>query len=74
VNLDVNKTSSGKIEIYNLKGQKINTLASQTFLKGSNNLQWDGKDASGKATSSGLYFLRIQIGEKQFTQKVMRIH
>jgi flagellar hook assembly protein FlgD len=74
VNVDVNKASTGKIDIYNVKGQKITSLATHTFSKGTNVLHWDGKDINGKSTAAGLYFLHIQVGEKQFTQKVLRLH
>ena len=59
------------IGIYNLRGQLIKVIQTQPT---SNlvTLQWDGKDASGLSVPSGVYFYRIVIDGKTYTQKMMK--
>jgi hypothetical protein len=48
-----------KVEIYNLRGQKINTLYDGSMEAGNHKLQWKGVDEKGRAVASGIYFCRL---------------
>ncbi|MBP7310089.1 MAG: T9SS type A sorting domain-containing protein, partial [Candidatus Cloacimonetes bacterium] len=48
-----------KVEIFNIRGQKVKTLLSGTMLSGKHSLVWNGKDESGREASSGVYFSRL---------------
>ena len=48
-----------KLEIYNLRGQKINTLFNATMEAGNHRLQWNGMDDKGNSVASGIYFVRL---------------
>ncbi len=37
---------------------------------GSNSLQWNGRDDSGKPATSGVYFYRLEYGERRETRKM----
>lgn len=54
------------INIYNMRGQQIITLADTQYSAGSHSVRWDGKDSSGSQASSGVYIYRINAG--QFSQ------
>ena len=49
-----------RINVYNLRGQKVITLADQSYAKGSHSVCWDGRDAHGKPVSSGVYIIELQ--------------
>ncbi|MCK4358000.1 MAG: T9SS type A sorting domain-containing protein, partial [Candidatus Cloacimonetes bacterium] len=59
-----------QIKIYNIKGQLVKTLIPMTndnprFTRGQmTTTEWDGKDENGNQVSSGIYFYRLQIGDK----------
>ncbi|MFO7896528.1 MAG: PKD domain-containing protein, partial [Candidatus Cloacimonadales bacterium] len=59
-----------KIEIYNLKGQKVKTLpvtlssAMQSIEGRQTETFWNGKDKNDKLVSSGIYFYKLNIGNK----------
>lgn len=57
------------IGIYNQRGQLLRELSG---LAGSN-LAWDGRDQSGKACSSGIYFLRASQGSSTVTAKIVKL-
>ncbi len=59
------------ILIYNIKGQKVKTLATGTQPAGDYNVTWDGKDESGKDVTSGIYFYKLRTDNKELTRKML---
>jgi beta-glucanase (GH16 family) len=51
--------SHALVEIYNLRGARVRTLHSGWLPSGEHSFQWDGKDSSGRALSSGIYLYRL---------------
>ena len=52
------------LSIFNIKGQRINTLAQKEFTKGSHSIIWNGDDESENPVSSGLYLYKLKIDSK----------
>ncbi|RMH63275.1 MAG: T9SS C-terminal target domain-containing protein [Calditrichaeota bacterium] len=50
--------------IYDLRGRKVRTLAKGEFNPGAHLLEWDARDDSGHAMSSGIYYLRVRAGSR----------
>ncbi|MDP8226271.1 MAG: heparinase II/III family protein [Candidatus Celaenobacter polaris] len=48
-----------KIEVFNLRGQKIKTLTDEDYAIGSHSITWDGKNETGKYVANGTYFYKI---------------
>ena len=61
---------AARLEIFNLRGQKVRGLASGDLARGSHNLVWNGTDDSGQAVASGVYYLRLQTGDLRQTRKI----
>ncbi len=59
------------LEIYDLKGRKVRTLAEGRAKAGSHTLDWNGTDQAGKAVAGGVYFLRMTCGSYASTRKLM---
>ena len=55
-----------EIFIYDILGQKVKTLLSKAQEAGFYAVEWDGKNETGTAVTSGVYFVKIVAG-KQFT-------
>jgi subtilisin family serine protease len=49
-----------KVQVFDISGRLVRTLASGAQTAGEHNLHWDGRDAQGQALSSGVYFYRLQ--------------
>jgi flagellar hook assembly protein FlgD len=60
-----------RLDIYNIRGQKIATLFNGDMTKGKHTLQWNGTDAQGRKVASGIYFSRLTTPEGSFSQKMM---
>jgi len=59
------------VDIFNIRGQKVRSLHNGTLPGGTHSLHWNGKDSSGTAVSSGLYFARISNARHQQVLKLM---
>ncbi len=62
-----------ELQVYNLKGQKVRTLASGLFPAGEQSIVWDGSSDSGSALGSGIYLLRLKAGSLIQTKKLTLI-
>ena len=60
-----------KLEIYNIKGQKIITLLDCYMSPGRSEMIWNGKDDNGKPVGSGVYFYKLQTPSKSYVRKCM---
>jgi hypothetical protein len=60
-----------KLEIYNIKGQKVKILLDCYMSPGRSEMIWNGKDDNGKAVGSGIYFYKLQTPSKLYVRKCM---
>ena len=63
--------SEVRLTIYNTLGQAVRVLVNATQSAGSYNVNWDGRDASGKLVASGLYIYRLEAGRKVAVRKMI---
>lgn len=66
---------AGKVEVsvFNVLGQKVNTLVSEELPAGNHTIVWDGRNGSGESVSSGIYFYRISAGDFTQSKKMMML-
>lgn len=60
-----------RIAVYNVSGQRVKTLVDSMHEPSRYKAGWDGKNESGGAVSSGIYFIRYTAGEYTFTRKAV---
>ncbi|MDD2231021.1 MAG: T9SS type A sorting domain-containing protein, partial [Candidatus Cloacimonetes bacterium] len=65
------QTGKTNLSIYNMKGQKVCTLADKALDKGHHTITWDGTDANGRSVSSGIYFAKIEQANTHLVHKMM---
>ena len=62
------------LDIYNIKGQKVKQLISDSanqLSAGQHSVVWDGNDSHNKRVSSGIYFYRLETESKTVTKKML---
>jgi hypothetical protein len=64
-------TGPVNLAVFNSLGQKVRVLADGPRSAGVHAVMWDGRDDSGRAVSSGVYFCRMQAGKYSKTQKML---
>lgn len=71
--LDLQDSGLGKMEVYNLRGQKVMQKDLLDLERGAHILSWNGMDNNGKLCSNGIYFIRVNLNGYSQTIKVVRI-
>ena len=61
------------LDIYNIRGQKVKTLLNENKIAGKHSVIWDGKDANGRAVSSGVYVYRLTTPSITKTSKMLLV-
>jgi hypothetical protein len=63
-NLTTEITEATEISIYNLRGQKVKTLPVSPSQSHTVSVTWNGADDLEKSVSSGVYFIRLNVGNE----------
>jgi len=73
--IDFALAAPGDIElsVYNLKGQKVCTLISETMSNGKHSVSWDGRNSKGKQAGSGIYFYQLKTETETLNRKMILI-
>ncbi len=64
IKFSIPEKSKIELTVYNIKGQKIKTLAHNEFTKGYHSIIWNGDDESGEPVSSGIYLYKLNVNSK----------
>lgn len=67
------KPGRAKLEVYDTGGRRVAVLADRRFEAGISGVTWDGRDAWGQRVSAGVYFCRLEAGDRVDTQKVVLV-
>ena len=60
-----------RLEVFDVQGQKVKTLADGYAGPGVYQVEWDGTDASGKSVATGVYLVRLQKGTALLVHKML---
>lgn len=60
-----------QLDIYNTLGQKVRSLVSEYKPAGAYDVVWDGLNESGQTVVSGMYFVRMSVGDQVETLKIL---
>ncbi len=72
VNFYMDKADDVTINVFNVRGQLINTITRDNFTEGFHNVVWNGKDLDGRDCASGIYFFRMETkDESQMVKGVL---
>ena len=59
------------LRVFDVNGRLVRTLLDDERVPGSYSVVWSGNDEEGKMVSSGVYFLRLDVGQQTLTKKVI---
>ena len=61
------------IQVYNVLGQRVETLVDGPKSRGLHTVTWDGTNRYGNRVGSGVFFLRLRAGDVSETQKAVLV-
>ena len=60
------------LEVFTASGRRVRTLENMTSA-GAHRATWNGNDDQGRASASGVYFVRLQSGGREATVRLVRL-
>ena len=73
VHYELHQPSHVLVQVYDLNGRVVRTLVDGSRAAGAYEAVWDGRDNRGRATGSGVYFIRMQAGDYAKTTKAVML-
>ncbi len=67
-------SAQAELGIYDLSGRLVRKLFQGAVSPGEQSVTWDGRDASGRAVASGVYFYRLRVGGEVLERRLMLLH
>ncbi len=71
IKFDLAENSLVKIQIFNVKGQKVKTITNMNYIKGTHKVTWNGKDDNQQEVSSGIYFYKLETNNSSQMKKMI---
>jgi hypothetical protein len=62
-----------KVEIFNITGELVRTLADTYQSAGKYSVYWDGKDKSSRQVASGIYIYRVMFENSILSKKMLML-
>ncbi|MCK5738918.1 T9SS type A sorting domain-containing protein, partial [bacterium] len=59
------------VAVFNVLGQRIRLYSQSSQLPGHYQIQWDGRDQTGKTVSSGIYYYQLKADQRLLTRKMI---
>jgi hypothetical protein len=62
-----------QLGIYDARGMLVRELKNDDMPAGLHELVWDGRDTDGRSVATGVYFVRLMAGSREFTRKIVML-
>jgi hypothetical protein len=62
-----------RLVVYDVMGRQIATLVDGPMQAGTHEAMWDGTVQNGSVAASGVYILRLQVGDQQTIHRITRV-
>ncbi len=60
-----------KLQIYNIKGQRVKTLVNNKLSPGIHSVVWNGTNENNKKVSSGIYLYKVSSDNDNVVNKMI---
>jgi|GEM_PF-2544654 len=73
IEFGITSTTPVKLTIYDVSGRLVRTLMDEVREAGTYQVHWNGNDANGRPTAAGVYYCRLEAGERVEMQKLVMV-
>jgi len=61
------------VKVYNVTGRLVSTLVDNHLSPGRYQTQWTARDEMGSSVASGVYYVKLQLGKKYVTKRLIQL-
>jgi len=69
----LNSSADLRLSVYDLRGRLMRRLVCEHRAAGAHSVTWKGTDGSGRRVASGVYLVRLEAGDVQFTRRITMV-
>ncbi len=74
LDFELDRAGAARLRVYSVSGRLVRTLVNAELPAGIGQVVWDGRGRDGQPVPSGLYFVRLEMGARSATRKLVRLH
>jgi hypothetical protein len=71
ISFRINKSANVKLSVYSLLGEEVAALLETYLAPNMYRITWEGKDLAGRGLASGIYVVRLAVGDEFTSQKII---
>jgi flagellar hook assembly protein FlgD len=60
-----------RLAVYDAGGRQVTVLVDEAHAAGRHTARWDGRDAVGRDVADGVYFVRLEAGDRSMSRKLV---
>ena len=64
---------TARVSIYDIEGRVVRRLLNRRCPAGPTTVTWNGTDGQGRPAAAGVYFVRLDAGERQMVRRLIRL-
>lgn len=68
---ELNQARKVHLDVIDVRGRRVATLADELLSQGKHQVEWDGRDAQGRPVADGLYFYRLTAPGTLFVRRMV---
>ena len=61
------------VGVYDLSGRLVRSLQRGVLTPGAHRFEWNGRDEQGRRVAAGIYFVRLESGNRQWQAKLVKL-
>jgi hypothetical protein len=65
------RAGTARLRVYDASGRVVRTLTETALRAGEHSIRWDGRDASGRGVSAGVYLARLEVDGRTLSRKML---
>lgn len=70
---DLARDAEVRLAIHDVAGRVVRTLVAAGMSRGAHVATWDGRDDTGRLAAAGVYFVRLEAGDRSETMRLARV-
>ncbi|MBN2356862.1 DNRLRE domain-containing protein [candidate division KSB1 bacterium] len=71
--VEIHRPVDVKLDVVDIRGRTVAVIHTGRLNAGTHRFSWDGRDATGRRVTSGLYFSRLQMGDERHIGRMLLV-